>query len=255
MLILLLRILSHKLSLNEYLCQPFFTDRDTLLVHDFCKRPPKPSIHKTLIRSTPAITLSLTYCHLVPYRGWSNPGFLDTQQPPTNPWHFGWSLSLSGFSKKQVCSNRSDRKAHSMFPAVQPHVGVGIGLVAPFHCRGSLGVSSWKILILGARKRVFQCILSDHFSLTSAFNYYHMFVFSDQKNKWTNKYNAKILLVTGASMMTRRLFSPAAYREPCTLRKVWLHTCIVCLLQILRVLFIELTHLIPDGVFIKSINF
>ena len=70
-----------------------------------------------------------------------------------------------------------------MFPAVQPHVGVGIGLVAPFHCRGSLGVSSWKILILGARKRVFQCILSDHFSLTSAFNYYHMFVFSDQKNK------------------------------------------------------------------------
>ena len=76
------------------------TDRDTLLVHYSCKRPPKPSIYKTLIRSTPAITLSLTYCHLVPYRGWSNPGFLDAHQTPTNPWHFGWSLSLSGFSKK-----------------------------------------------------------------------------------------------------------------------------------------------------------
>ena len=93
-------ILCHKLSPNEYLCQTCFTDRDTLLVHDSCKRPPKPSIHKSLIRSTPAITSSLTYCHLVPYRGWSNPGFLEAHQPPTNPWHFRWSLSLSGFSKK-----------------------------------------------------------------------------------------------------------------------------------------------------------
>ena len=139
-------ILCHKLSLNEYLCQTGFTDRDTLLVHDSFKWPPKPSIHKTLIRSTPAITLSLTCCHLVPYRGWSNPGFLEAHQPPTNPWHFGWSLSLSGFSKKlmvegeknQVHCNKSDRKAHSMFPMVQPRVGVGIGLVPPFHCRGSL---------------------------------------------------------------------------------------------------------------------
>ena len=53
-------ILCHKLSLNEYLCQTCFTDRDTLLVHDSCKWPPKPSIHKTLIRSTPAITLSFS---------------------------------------------------------------------------------------------------------------------------------------------------------------------------------------------------
>ena len=76
----------------KYMCQTCFTDRDTLLVHDSCKRPPKPSIHITLIRSTPAITLSLTYCHLVSYRGWSNPGFLDTHQLPTNRWYFGWSL-------------------------------------------------------------------------------------------------------------------------------------------------------------------
>ena len=147
----------------KYMCQTCFTDRDTLLVHDSCKRPPKPSIHITLIRSTPAITLSLTYCHLVPYRGWSNPGFLDAHQPPTNPWHFGWSLSLSGFSKKltvegeknQGRGTKSDRKAHSMFPAVQPHVGVGVGLVTPFHCRGSLGVSPWNILIWGPGKEHF----------------------------------------------------------------------------------------------------
>ena len=164
----------------KYMCQTCFTDRDTLLVHDSCKRPPKPSIHITLIRSTPAITLSLTYCHLVSYRGWSNPGFLDTHQLPTNPWHFGWSLSLSGFSKKltvegeknQVRGTKSDRKARSMFPAVQPHVGVGVGLVTPFHCRGSLGVSPWNILIWGPRKEHFSAFWMTTFH--SHLLYYHV---------------------------------------------------------------------------------
>lgn len=175
-------ILCHKLSPNEYSCQTCFTDRDTLLVHDSCKRPPKPSIHKILIRSTPAITLSLTYCHLVPYRGWSNRGFLDAHQPPTNHWHFGWSLSLSGFSKKltvegekiKYAVNRSDLKAQSIFPMVQPRVGVGIGLVAPFHCRGSLGVSSLKISIWGPGKEYFSAFWMT--TLHSHLLYYHMFV-------------------------------------------------------------------------------
>ena len=164
----------------KYMCQTCLTDRDTLLVHDSCKRPPKPSIHITLIRSAPAITLSLTYCHLVSYRGWSNPGFLDTHQLPTNPWHFGWSLSLSGFSKKltvegeknQVRSTKSDRKAHSMFPAVQPHVEVGVGLVTPFHFRGSLGVSHWNILIWGPGKEHFSAFWMTTFY--SHLLYYHV---------------------------------------------------------------------------------
>ena len=164
----------------KYMCQTCFTDRDTLLVHDPCKRPPKPSIHITLIRSTPAITLSLTYCQLVSYRGWSNPGFLDTHQLPTNPWHFGWSLSLSGFSKKltvegeknQVRGTKSDRKARSMFPAVQPHVEVGVGLVTPFHFRGSLGVSHWNILIWGPGKEHFSAFWMTTFY--SHLLYYHV---------------------------------------------------------------------------------
>ena len=45
-----------------------------------------------------------------------------------------------------------------MFPTVQPRVGVGIGLVAPFHCRGSLGVSSWKMLIWEPGKEYFSAV-------------------------------------------------------------------------------------------------
>ena len=55
-----------------------------------------------------------------------------------------------------------------MFSAVQPRVGVGIGLVTPFHCGGSLGVFPLEHFNLGAQKRAFQCILNDHLSLSSA---------------------------------------------------------------------------------------